>query len=337
MKYLRLIRDSTSKTHLLSTGIGAYLGRSSSRCSSQNAISVSGMYPPIPTPFAGDKMSISYDQLASNFDKWNKMPFGGYVVQGSNGEYPFLSTEERVELIKHARKMIPKDKLLIAGSGCESTTATIEMTQKMADCGADVALVITPFYYKSGMTQSGLSKHYEQVADQSPIPILIYNVTVNTGLDLPINTILRLSNHKNIIGMKDSNGDVAKLATLINRTKAVPGGFQVLAGSASFLLPAYSIGCVGGVCALANILGKEVCNVQELFEAGKLQDAKVLQQRLVAPNVAVTREYGVPGLKAALDAFGYYGGPTRLPLEDLDDQKKSEVLKIFHDSCFYQR
>lgn len=304
------------------------------RAYSQSTVDVTGMFPPIPTPF-DDKNNIAYDKLANNFEKWNSKAFRGYTVQGSNGEYPFLSAEERVELVKQSRQMIPKEKLLIAGSGCESTIATIELTQEMAKNGADIALVITPFYYKSGLTQSGLATHYELVADNSPIPVLIYNVTVNTGLDLPLNTILRLSNHKNIIGMKDSNGDIAKLANVVFRTKAVPGGFQVLAGSASFLLPAYSVGCVGGVCALANILGDEVCRVQKLFQDGNLEEAKILQQRLVAPNLAVTKQYGVPGLKAVLDAFGYFGGRVRLPLEDLPDTSKKEVLKVFNDSGFY--
>lgn len=303
----------------------------------QNVVDLKGMLPPIPTPFDENDGSIAYERLSENFEKWNKKPFRGYTVQGSNGEYPFLSAAERIELVKNVRQMIPNGKLLVAGSGCESTTETIKMTQEMAKNGADVALVITPFYYKSGVTQSGLAKHYEAVADSSPIPVLIYNVTVNTGLDLPVETILRLSNHKNIIGMKDSNGDIAKLANVIFRTKAVPGGFQVLAGSASFLLPAYSIGCVGGVCALANVLGDEVCKVQELFDAKLLDEAKILQQRLVAPNIAVTKRFGVPGLKAALDAFGYYGGKTRLPLEELDSDSKSGLLHIFQNSGFFSK
>lgn len=304
---------------------------------SQKVVDLKGMLPPIPTSFDENNGSIAYERLSENFDKWNKKPFRGYTVQGSNGEYPFLSAEERIELVKNVRQMIPSGKLLVAGSGCESTTETVKMTQEMAKNGADVALVITPFYYKSGVTQSGLAKHYEEVADHSPIPVLIYNVTVNTGLDLPVETILRLSNHKNIIGMKDSNGDIAKLANIIFRTKSVPGGFQVLAGSASFLLPAYSIGCVGGVCALANVLGDEVCKVQDLFDAKNLEEARDLQQRLVAPNIAVTKRFGVPGLKAALDAFGYYGGKTRLPLEELDSNSKSELLHIFQNSGFFSK
>lgn len=304
---------------------------------SQKVVDLKGMLPPIATPFDENDGSIAYDKLSENFDKWNKIPFRGYTVQGSNGEYPFLSADERIELVKNVKQMIPSGKLLVAGSGCESTIETVKMTQEMAKQGADVALVITPFYYKSGVTQSGLAKHYEEVADHSPIPVLLYNVPVNTGFDLPVETILRLSNHKNIIGMKDSNGDIAKMANVIFRTKAVPGGFQVIAGSASFLLPAYSIGCVGGVCALANILGDEVCKVQELFDAKKLEEAKDLQQRLVAPNLAVTKHFGVPGLKAALDAFGYYGGKPRLPLEELDSNTKMGLLHIFKNSGFFSK
>lgn len=296
-------------------------------------LNIGGISPPIPTPFKEDE-SIHYEKLQANLEKWNKFKFRGYVVQGSNGEYPYFNVQERISLIKAVKECLPRDKLLIAGSGCESTKATITLTQEMANRGADVSLVITPFYFKSGMTPSALISHYQAVADNSPIPVIVYNVPVNTGIDLDVETLIELSQHENIIGLKDSSGNISKLSLLAHRTRDSPGGFQILAGSASFLLPAYVIGCVGGICALGNVLGEELCMLEDLFKAGKMEEAKLLQHRLVAPNIAVTTKYGVPGLKAVLDAFGYFGGKTRMPLQPLSEKDKETVLRAFRDNQF---
>jgi len=299
--------------------------------STAQRLDLSGIYPPISTPFNQDE-SIAYDKLKSNLEIWDKIPFRGYVVQGSNGEYVYLSVEERVEMVKRVREIIPSDKLIIAGSGCESTSHTIEMTQKMATAGADAALVITPFYFKNGMNNEALYKHFTQVADKSPIPVIVYNVPPNTGLDMDPDLIIKLSTHPNIIGLKDSAGDISKIGNLVYKTKS--NDFQILAGSASFLYPALSVGCVGGVCALANVLGSEVCQLYKLFMQSKHEEAQHLQHRLIAPNMAVTRQFGVPGLKQAMDWFGLYGGPTRSPLVPVTPQQMETLRKSFSDNKF---
>lgn len=296
-----------------------------------STLDISGIYPPITTPFNVDE-SVAYDKLQSNFDKWKKIPFRGYVVQGSNGEYAFLTSEERVEMVKRVKEMVPKDKLIIAGSGCESTTATIEMTEKMAKAGADAVMVVTPCYYKANMTNDAMVAHYTKVADASPVPVILYSVPGNTGLDLSPEVIVKLSSHPNIIGLKESGGDVSKLGLLAHRTK--DQDFQLLAGSAGFLMPAYAVGCVGGVCALANALGQEVCRLAELFNTGHIKEAQSLQQRLVAPNASVTKQLGVPGLKAAMDDLGYYGGPTRLPMLPLTQAQLDSQRQVFKASGF---
>jgi len=179
-------------------------------CSHQkklNGDSLKGIFPPIPTPFIGDNHSISYDGLMKNFESWDKAPFTGYLVQGSNGEYPFLTTDERIELVNKVKNLVG-DQILMAGSGCESTSQTIEMSNRMADKGADVVLVIPPCYYKSQMSASVLLSHYLQVAENSLVPIVLYNMPANTGINIPLEVITTLAHHPNCIGIKESGGDV---------------------------------------------------------------------------------------------------------------------------------
>lgn len=294
-------------------------------------LDVSGVYPPIATPFDNDE-NVDYNKLGFNLQRWNDIPFKGYVVLGSNGESTFLTVDERVEIVRRVRQLTARDKLVIAGAGCESTRETVEMTRRMSDAGADAVLVITPCFYKNAMNKDALYKHFHSVADASPLPVILYSVPANTGLDLPADVVIRLASHDNIVGVKDSGGDVAKLADIVYKTESAD--LQVLAGSAGFLYPALAVGCVGGICALANVLGADVCRLQSLYVAGQYHDARLLQQRLVAPNAAVTRGFGVPGLKLAMDWFGFYGGPTRSPLCGLTDAESETLRRAFTDSGF---
>nr|KAF6303844.1 hypothetical protein mMyoMyo1_006397 [Myotis myotis] len=201
------------------------------------------------------------------------------------------------------------------------------MTVSMAQVGADVAMVLAPCYYRGRMSSAALIHHYTKVADLSPIPVVLYNVPANTGLDLPVDTVVTLSQHPNIIGIKDSGGDVTRIGLMIHKTRRQD--FQVLAGSAGFLLASYAVGAVGGVCALANVLGAQVCQLERLCLTGQWEDAQKLQLRLIEPNTAVTRRFGIPGLKKAMDWLGYYGGPCRAPLQELSPEEEEELRLDF--------
>jgi len=288
----------------------------------KTTISMAGIFPPIPTPFdaAGE---LDLKALAANFEKWNRYPLAGYVVLGTNGEFPYLSEKEKLTLLEAARKHIPQGKLFMAGTGCESAHNTIALTKKAAELGADVAILITPSYYKSRMDAAGLSHYYLTVAEASPIPVSIYNMPANTGIDMPADLIVKLSQHPNIAGIKDSGGNLAKLGEVVHYARP---GFQVLAGSAGFLYPALCLGAVGGVLALANVAPQQCCDIVTLFNEGKHAQARDLQLRMIVPNTAVTSRFGVPGLKAAMDMLGYYGGPPRSPLLPLKDADK-EILR----------
>ncbi|XP_062466431.1 4-hydroxy-2-oxoglutarate aldolase, mitochondrial isoform X2 [Pezoporus occidentalis] len=208
-----------------------------------------------------------------------------------------------------------------------ATQATVQLTLSMAEAGADVVLVVTPCYYRGAMTSAALVQHYTEVADASPIPVVLYSVPANTGLDLPLEAVVTLAQHPNILGIKDSGGDITRIGLMVHKTRQED--FQVLAGSAGFLLASYALGASGGICALANVLGAPLCQLDRLCREGRWQEACELQHRLIEPNTAVTRRFGIPGLKKAMEWFGYYGGPCRAPLAPLSPPQVEELRGTF--------
>ncbi|GIY64880.1 4-hydroxy-2-oxoglutarate aldolase, mitochondrial [Caerostris darwini] len=299
--------------------------------SSSSFLDISGIYPPIITNF-DDSGKIEFDKLTINLEKWKSVPFKGYVVLGSTGEFTSLSEEEKVKLVKCVKDADTANKLIIAGSGCESTSCTIELTNKMATVGANAALVVSPFFYKGRMTDMTLYDHYIKVADSSNIPIILYSVPANTGIDLSASLVTKLADHPNIIGLKDSGGDITKIGLIVHKNKDKK--FQVLAGSAGFLYPALSIGCVGGVLALANPLGKPICELYQYALNGDYAAACNLQHKLIGPNLCVTKLFGIAGVKAAMDMLGYHGGFCRLPLKKLSSHEEEALRKEFSANGF---
>jgi 4-hydroxy-2-oxoglutarate aldolase len=287
-------------------------------------VRLDGVFPPIPTPF-DSRGEVAYRSLVQNLERWNDTDLAGYVVLGSNGEAVYLDDHERLRVLKTCRQTIPSDKLMIAGTGCESTRGTITLTRQAADAGADAALLVTPHFYGGKMTPDSLVRHFQAVADASPIPILLYNVPKFTHVDMDAQTVARLAPHPNIIGIKDSGGNVAKLADIV---RLAGPAFQVLAGSAGFFFAGLALGCVGGVLALANIAPQQSIAIYERFKAGDWERAAELQRCMIPVNGAVTARFGIAGLKAAMDMLGYYGGPVRGPLLDLDDGERQTLREI---------
>ena len=292
------------------------------------SVLANGIYPPLPTFFdANDELDIP--TLQHHIHRLVNSGIAGYVLMGSNGEAVHLTNDERVQLIQAAREEIgdaSQSMPLIVGCGDSSTRSTIANCRSAAEHGADIALVLPPFYYRNSMNTQTLIAHYRAVADASPLPILMYNMPANTGgLDLDASTICTLAKHTNIVGVKDSAGNIAKLAQIV-----VSETFKVFAGSASYLLPALAVGAVGAVSALANVFPQEVRNVQTLFDAGQLNEARILQAQLIPANNAVTTIYGVPGLKAALELTTGYGGLPRMPLLPLNVQERETLLNMLN-------
>lgn len=282
-----------------------------------------GIFPPITTPFVDGKLAL--DKLADNVGRWNRTGLKGYVAFGSNGEYTYLSEQEKLDVVRTVVQSAAPGMKIIAGTGCESTWQTIELTNACAKLGAHAALVVTPFYYGGRMNEAALMKHFTAVADRSDIPILIYNVTKFTNINVSVGLTARLSQHPNIIGIKDSNGNVSTLGEMI---AAVDKDFSVLVGTAGALFGALTLGAVGGVLALANVAPEACVRIQSLLKQGDLEAARRLQLRMLPVNTAVTATYGVPGLKAALDMLGYYGGDPRSPLLPASDKERGEIREI---------
>jgi 4-hydroxy-2-oxoglutarate aldolase len=285
-----------------------------------------GIYPPLPTFFTEDE-ELDLATLRRHVQALSGSGITGYVVMGSNGESVHLSGDERAQVIETVREVAGPEVSILAGCGEQSTRASIANCRQAAHYGADVALILPGFYFKSRMNNAALLAHYRAIADSSPLPVVIYNMPGNTaGIDLDAASICALAEHPNIIGVKDSSGNMAKLAQVVAATS--PSRFRVFAGSAGYLLPALAVGAVGAVAALANIFPREVCRVQELFNAGQLEEARILQARLAPANTAVTTMYNVPGLKAALELVAGYGGRPRLPLLPLTDQERTQLAAI---------
>ena len=294
----------------------------------ETGVSLRGVFTPIVTSF-DEQGSIAHDKMAYNLERWNQTGLCGYIVLGSNGEWVFLDEAERLEVLRTARQAIPDDKLMIAGTAAESTIHTIRMTEKAAAIGADAAIVVNPSYYKSQMTPSVLANYYRAVADRSPIPIVIYNLPPATGMDLPADLLIELSGHPNIIGVKDTGGNMAKMADTIRRADP---SFQVLSGSANFFYPSLAIGVAGGILALANIAPEASVALFELFGEGRIDEGRELHLRMLPVNMAVTSKWGVSGLKAAMDMLGWYGGPPRLPLLPLDGDRRRALRAILQQA-----
>jgi 4-hydroxy-2-oxoglutarate aldolase len=284
---------------------------------------LSGVMPPITTPFQDRKLAL--DQLKLNFKKWNQTGLSGYLVLGSNGEAVYLNEKEKIKVIEVSRESIPKSKIMLVGTGMESTQETIRFTNQAAKMGADCALVITPSYFKGSMKPQILYEHFVSVAESSRIGILIYNVPQFTGINLEPELVAKLSHHPNIFGVKDSSGDIGQLSEIVQLSQK---GFAAIVGSAPVFFPALCVGAVGGILAVANVVPQECIELQTLFNKGKRDEARVLQNRLTPFANAVTIKYGIGGLKMAMDLAGYFGGKPRLPLKRPGKEVEEELNRL---------
>jgi 4-hydroxy-2-oxoglutarate aldolase len=282
-----------------------------------------GIFPPLATPFDADGL-LDLRAFEANFDTYAAHDLGGYLVLGSNGESPYLDDEEREKLVRAARRGAGRKPLLV-GTGQESTRATITFTRKAADLGADAALVLTPNYYKAQMTVEALRRHFEAVADASPIPVVLYSVPAFTGLTFQPGLAAALAGHPRIMGMKESSGDLSLLGRII---ASVPSRFAVACGSAPVLYPALCIGANAGVVAVSCCAPAVAVGLYRAFAEGDHARARRLQDVVTPLGLAITVTHGVAGLKAAIDLAGLHGGHVRAPLLPLGETARSEIAAL---------
>ncbi len=285
---------------------------------------LAGVFAPIPTPFNADG-SLALDKLADNIRIWETMELDGYVALGSNGEFPMLTADEKIAVLDTCRKAMTSDRLLIAGTGCESLAQSIDLTKRAADVGADTTLVITPHYYKNRAGDATQINYFNAVADASPMPIMIYNMPGYTGVIMSTAAVLEAAQHDNIIGMKESTTNVVKMAEIVIGNAP---NFTLLTGSASGFLPCLSIGVAGTISAFANFAPERVQAVKRAFDSGDMATAMKLQHNLIEPNKAVTAKYGVAGVKAMMETRGLYGGPVRDPYPQLTAAEREDLMAI---------
>jgi 4-hydroxy-2-oxoglutarate aldolase len=284
---------------------------------------LSGVLPPITTPFQAGEVAL--DRLKENFRKWNGTGLSGYLVLGSNGEAVYLNEKEKLELIGAARESIPTSKIMMVGTGMESTRETIEFTNRCAQMGADCALVVTPSYFKGSMKPQILHDHFVAVAESSKIGILLYNVTQFTGINMEPELVARLSEHPNILGIKDSTGNIGQLSEIIHLSRK---GFAVFVGSAPVFFPALCVGAVGGILAVANATPNECVQIYDLCKEKKFDEARELQCRLTPFAKGVTTKYGIGGLKMGMELAGYFGGDPRPPLKKHGQEVRDDLRQL---------
>jgi 4-hydroxy-2-oxoglutarate aldolase len=280
-----------------------------------------GIYTPLATPFAADG-SLDTRALSRNVEKYLASPLTGLVVLGSNGEATQLDDQEADLAIQTVRAAMPANRPLLAGTGRESTVATIAATRRAADLGVDAVLVRTPSFYKGQMTTDAFVRHYTQVADQSPVPVLLYNVTMYTGVNLLPEAVATLSRHPNIVGMKETNSEMVQFGEHLAR---VEDGFTVLAGSAATYYSALALGAHGAVLAVAGVAPRMCVDIFNAVRDGRYQDARRLHRDLAPLARSVGAQFGVPGLKAALTLCGYDGGAPRPPLQPVPSSVVDQI------------
>jgi 4-hydroxy-2-oxoglutarate aldolase len=282
---------------------------------------LSGVFAPITTPFH-EQGDLLLDKLASNIQRLNQSRLRGYLVLGTNGEFRSLSGHEQMEVLKTVVKTASSGKVIMAGTGAESTKVSIELCHQAAEIGAHYGSLITPFFFAKKMTDKVLIQHFVQVADQSPIPVLLYNNPGVTGVTISTAVIKEVSSHPKIVGMKDSSpGNLS--AYILNANP----GFSLLAGSANFFFTGLLMGAVGGVLSLADAFPEPCCKLYDLGVNGQLKEGRELQFQLMELNQKVSGKFGVAGVKVAMDFAGFYGGPPRSPLALLTAEEKKKLLE----------
>jgi 4-hydroxy-2-oxoglutarate aldolase len=283
-----------------------------------------GIYAPITTPF--DNEEVNLDILGENVSKYSNSPLAGYFVLGSNGEGKSLSEKEKIEIIKTVIEKKDPGQLVICGVGYESTKLTREFTKIAADLGSDVISVLTPYYFRKYMSDEALLRYFINIADNSPIPIMVYNASSFTNITISISLFKLLIEHPNIIGMKDSSQGNIFLYLEYSSDK-----FVILSGTTNYLLPSLLFGASGGIVSLANYLPQQCFELYQAVLINNMDKAKSLHQKLLRINRIVSGSYGVAGVKYAMDLVGYYGGIPRLPLLPLDENDKVTIKKSITD------
>jgi 4-hydroxy-2-oxoglutarate aldolase len=297
-----------------------------------------GVLLPFTSPFDGQGV-VDAGALRTNIARWNGTGIVGYAALGSTGERVHLDEREYLEVIEVTRAEVPSgpDGLsFVVGAGQQSTRTSIDEIKKAADAGADAVLVITPHYYRTSITQDALIAHYTAVADAAPVPVILYSMPALTGIKIEPETVARLSEHPNIIGVKDSSADIEGLKATIrlvrDSSRTSPEEFAILTGNGTVLYDALCAGAEGAILAVGCVAPRLCIEIFDAVKANEHERARALQEKLTPLARAVTTTYGIGGLKAALDMIGYVGGAVRAPLRAPDEAGRQEIAQLLEET-----
>lgn len=286
-------------------------------------MNLQGVFAPVTTPFDPHTEEVDAAAMVTNIRHWLGAPLAGVVLFGSTGEGVLLDPLEKQRLLGAVRPVVPEGKLLLVGTGAESTRATIRMTQVAAREGADAVLVQPPAFYRPQMTPEALRDHFTAVADAAPVPVILYQVPPRfSTVDLAPGLVGALVHHPNIVGIKDSTGELKSLGALVDACG--PHG-TVLVGSGAMLYGALETGARGGIVALALLAPNESAEICEAYAAGDLARAGRVQERIASVHQEIVGKLGVPGVKAALDMLGLTGGAPRSPLQPTRERERRQI------------
>jgi len=282
-----------------------------------------GLFAALSTPFENNR--VSKKKFWENIKKYDTCDLAGYLIAGSSGEAAYLTDGESEILVHGALEATTPGKKIIMGTARESTSATIAFTNHMADLGIHAALIRTPSYFKSMMTTEALKRHYYAIADEVQIPVILYHIPQVTGLSISRQLVIELSKHPNIIGIKDSSGNLSFLGEVIQHL--LPD-FGFLLGAGSVFLFGLLLGASGGILRLAGVVPAQCAALYRAFMEGKWEKALKHQKELIPLNNAITQTHGIPGFKYAMDLLGFYGGPPRNPILPLDTKGRAAIEEI---------
>ena len=290
-------------------------------------IKLAGICLPLTTCFEASE-DLDLAGLSANIRRYNDSGILGYVVLGSTGERVNLSEQEYLRVVETTRAQTPTSMTFIVGAGQQSTRGTINEIRAAADGGADAILVLTPYFYRSAITQDALVTYYNRIAETSPVPVLLYSMPALTGIKIEPETIAQLAEHPNIIGVKDSSNDIDGFQQTV---ELCPKEFSVLTGNGTVLFDALKTGATGGILAVGCAVPEVCIEIFQLFRQGEIERAQQLQSKLTPFAAAVTTRFGIGGLKAALDLAGYRGGPVRAPLRSPTREQRKEIQKLLSE------
>ena len=324
------LRDQPGQPLNRSTPRSALIGRAepfANRYNERVPLDLAGILPPVATPFVDDEVDLA--AMRANCERWMRTGLRGVLLLGTNGEAALIRDDEAVRLVAAAREAVPRDRVLLVGTGRQATRDVVALSKAVAREGADAVLVLTPSVYRNQLTPATLVAHYRAIADGSPVPVLLYNMPQATGVTLTPAMVQELASHPNIGGIKESSGDVAVVGDLVGRASA---GFPVVVGAAASLYASLMVGATGAIVAIANVVPELCVRLFELARAGRHEEALALQRALTPLAAAVTTGFGVPGLKAAMALAGYRPGQPRRPLLPLDERRSPHNPRPLRDA-----